>query len=397
MKITQIEVLEADLSGRDSMASWRVVLARVHTDEGISGLGEAGVTYGAGSPAVAPMILTLGERFVLGADPFNTDTVWESLLRRSVWADGGGPIVFAAMSAIDCALWDIKGRALGQPVHRLLGRATPEPLRCYASQLHLGWGEQAQWIGQPAQYREAAAHVRELGYDCVKVNPIMMDEQGKYAAGLRSVLTPAQRKLFRKRMEAVREGLGTDADIILELNALTSTAGALQIAELVHDLDILFIEEPTHNNSNHAHLKMARKSPISLAIGERLYTRWGFLPYLEAGAIDMIQPDVCLAGGISEAYRVAHLAHAYDVGVQAHVCGSPLATAIALQFEAGIPNFNIHEHHAYTLRRANRELFEEDLQPENGKFIVPTAPGFGMTLRCEAEQRMTKSSVKLPK
>ncbi|MEM5435791.1 mandelate racemase/muconate lactonizing enzyme family protein [Paraburkholderia diazotrophica] len=397
MKITQIEVLEADLSGRDGMASWRVVLARVHTDEGISGLGEAGVTYGAGSPAVAPMILTLGERFVLGADPFNTDTVWESLLRRSVWADGGGPIVFAAISAIDCALWDIKGRALGQPVHRLLGRATPEPLRCYASQLHLGWGEQAQWIGQPAQYREAAAHVRELGYDCVKVNPIMMDEEGKYATGLRGVLTPAQRKLFRKRMEAVREGLGTDADIILELNALTSTAGALQIAELVRDLDILFIEEPTHNNSNHAHLKMARKSPVSLAIGERLYTRWGFLPYLEAGSIDMIQPDVCLVGGISEAYRVAHLAHAYDVGVQAHVCGSPLATAIALQFEAGIPNFNIHENHAYTLRRANRELFEEDLQPESGKFAVPTTPGFGMTLQREAEQRMVKSCVKLAK
>ncbi|MBP0623373.1 mandelate racemase/muconate lactonizing enzyme family protein [Cupriavidus consociatus] len=397
MKITEIEVLEADLSGRDGMASWRVVLARVHTDEGISGLGEAGVTYGTGAPAAGPMILTLGERFVLGADPFHTDTVWESLLRRSVWADGGGPIVYAAMSAIDSALWDIKGRALGQPVHQLLGRATPAPLRCYASQLHLGWGENGRWLGEPEQYTEAAVQAREDGYDCVKVNPIMMDREGKYATGLRGILTPAQRKLFRQRMEAVREGLGPDADIILELNALTSTAGALQIAELVQDLGILFIEEPTHNNSDHAHLKTARKSPIPLAIGERLYTRWGFLPYLEAGAIDMIQPDVCLVGGISEAHRVAHLAHAYDVGVQAHVCGSPLATAIALQFEAGIPNFDIHENHAYTLRHANRELFEEDLQPVNGKFAVPTRPGFGMTLRSDAEQRMVKSSVKLAK
>lgn len=397
MKITEIEVLEADLSGRDGMASWRVVLARVHTDEGISGLGEAGVTYGTGAPAAGPMILTLGERFVLGADPFHTDTIWENLFRRSVWADGGGPIVYAAISAIDAALWDIKGRALGMPVHRLLGRATPEPLRCYASQLHLGWGENGRWLGEPAQYRDTATQVREEGYDCVKVNPIMMDRDGKYATGLRGMLTPAQRKLFRQRMEAVRAGLGSEVDIILELNALTSTAGALQIAELVQDLDILLIEEPTHNNSNHAHLKMARKSPISLAIGERLYTRWGFLPYLEAGAIDMIQPDVCLVGGISEAHRVAHLAQAYDVGVQAHVCGSPLATAIALQFEAGIPNFDIHENHAYTLRRANRELFEEDLQPQNGKFAVPTRPGLGMTLRTEAEQRMTKSSVKLAK
>lgn len=396
MKITEIEVLEADLSGRDGMASWRVVLVRVHTDEGISGLGEAGIAYGTGAPSAAPMVLSLGERFVLGADPFHTDTVWESLLRRSVWADGGGPVVYAAISAIDSALWDIKGRSLGEPVHRLLGCATPAPLRCYASQLHLGWGLDGKWLGETAQYRDTAVQAREDGYDCVKVNPIMMNHEGKYATGLRSVLTPAQRKLFRQRMEAVRDGLGADADIILELNALTSTAGALQIAELVQDLDILFIEEPTHNNSDHGHLKAARKSPIALAMGERLYTRWGFLPYLEAGAVDMIQPDVCLVGGISEAYRVAHIAHAYDVGVQAHVCGSPLATAIALQFEAAIPNFDIHEHHAYALRRANRELFEEDLQPLNGKFVVPTRPGFGMTLRRDAEQRMHKSSVKLP-
>ena len=395
MKVTQIEVLEADLSGRDGMASWRVVLARVHTDEGISGLGEAGMTYGAGSPAAAPMILSLGERFVLGADPFNTDTVWETLLRRSVWADGGGPVVFSAISAIDAALWDIKGKALGQPVHRLLGRATPDPLRCYASQLHLGWGEGGRWLAANSQYRDTAAQVQAEGYDCVKVNPIMMDGEGKYATGLRGILTPAQRKLFRARMEAVREGLGPDIDIILELNALTSTAGALQIAELVEDLDLLFIEEATHNNSTHAHLKTARTSPIPLALGERLYTRWGFLPYLEAGAVGMIQPDVCLVGGISEAYRVAHLAHAYDIGVQAHVCGSPLATAIALQFEAGIPNFDIHEHHAYTLRPANRELFEEDLQPVNGRFAVPTRPGFGMTLRAETERSMTKASVTL--
>jgi galactonate dehydratase len=395
MKVTRIEVLQADLSGRDSMASWNVVLARVHTDEGVSGLGEAGMAYGTGAPAVGPMILTLGERFVLGADPFHTDTIWENLLRRSVWAEGGGPVVFAAISAIDAALWDIKGKALGQPVHRLLGRSTPEPLRCYASQLHLGWGEEGQWVGEPAQFREVAVQVRELGFDCVKVNPIMTDREGKKVTGLRGLLTPSQRDLFRKRMEAVREGVGTCADIILELNSMTSTAGALQIAELVRDLNILFLEEPTHPNSEHAHRKVARKSPIPLATGERLYTRWGFMPYLEEGAVDMIQPDVCLVGGISEAYRVAHLAHAYDVGVQAHVCGSPMATAIALQFEAGIPNFAIHEHHSYATRRANRELFEEDLQPENGRFTVPTRPGFGMTLRRDAEERMVKSSVDL--
>ena len=396
MKITEIEVLEADLSGRDGMASWRNVFARIHTDEGISGLGEAAMAYGTGAPAAGPMIKALGERFVLGADPFHTDTIWENVLRRSVWAEAGGSVVFAAMSAIDTALWDIKGKAMGQPVHRLLGSATPEPLRCYASQIDLGWGENGRTLGAPAQYRDVAIHVREQGFDCVKINPIKHDETGKRMTARHGLFTPSQRKFIRQRMEAVREGLGCDADIIVELNSMTSTTAALQVADLLQDLGILFIEEPTHPTSDHAHLKTSRKSPIPLATGERLYTRWGFLPYLEAGAVDMIQPDVCITGGIGEAYRVAHLAHAYDVGVQAHVCGSPLATAIALQFEAAIPNFVIHEHHSFALRQANRELFEEDVQPIGGKLAVPTRPGYGMTLRREAESRMTKSSVKLP-
>ncbi|WP_407256997.1 mandelate racemase/muconate lactonizing enzyme family protein [Klebsiella quasipneumoniae] len=189
-------------------------------------------------------------------------------------------------------------------------------------------------------------------------------------------------------MEAIREGVGPDTDIIIELNALTTTASSLQLLNLFADLDILFVEEPTHYNSPEAHIKVANQSPIPMATGERLYTRWGFLPYLQAGSIDMIQPDIGLVGGITEGMKIAHLAHAFDVGVQAHICGTPLATAMALQFEAAIPNFEIHEHHSFSLKACNRELFEEDLQPVNGRFAVPTAPGFGMTLRKEAEDRM---------
>lgn len=395
MKITQIDVLEAELSGANGIQSWRPVFARVHTDEGIAGLGEVGMAYGTGAPAAGPMILTLGERFVLGRDPFCTDSIWESMLRRSFWAEGGGPVIFGAMSAIDAALWDIKGRALGQPVHRLLGAETPAPLRCYASQLQFDWTADVEFLAEPARYRDAAARARAEGYDCVKVDPIMVAPDGSRALGLRGIFTPVQRRLFRARMEAIREGVGDDADIIIELHSLTSTAGALQIAELSQDLDILFLEEPTHYNSTNAHLAAARKSPIPVATGERLYTRWGFLEYLEAGAVDMIQPDIGLVGGISEGYKIAHLAHAFDVGVQAHICGSPLSTAIGLQFEAAIPNFEIHEHHTYALKACNRDLFEEDLQPSGGRFTVPTTPGFGMTLRADAERKMQTATVKL--
>lgn len=395
MRVTKVEVLEADLSGQCGIPSWHPVFARVHTNEGVSGLGEVGLAYGTGARAAGPMVLALAQRFVLGLNPFATETIWERMLRQSFWAEGGGPIVFGAMSAIDAALWDIKGKVLGQPVHRVLGADTPAPLRCYASQLQFDWGEEVKNLVDPVQYREAAARVREEGYDCVKVDPLMIASDGSRAAKLRGILTPEQRRQARARMEAVRDGVGPDADIILELHSFTSTAGALQTAELLKDLGILFMEEPTHYNSVHAHHRAARKSPVAVAAGERLYTRWGFLSYLEAETMDMIQPDVGLAGGISEAWKIAHLAHAFDVGVQAHVCGSPLATAIALQFEAAIPNFEIHEHHTYALKPCNRGLFLEDLQPQCGQFQVPTTPGMGMTLAPEAEEKMFQTSVDL--
>lgn len=395
MKITKVETLEADLSGQDGIQVWRPILVRVYTDEGITGMGEAGLAYGAGSEAVAPMIRVLAERFLLGNDPHDTETIWEQMLRRSFWALGGGPVVFGAMSALDAALWDIKGKAAGLPVHRLLGAKTPEqPLRCYASQMHFGWGPVHAMHDAPELYFETAQMAREQGYDCVKVCPVYVAPGGQRSIN-HGIFTPAERKLARARMEAIRDGIGADADIILELNGITSAPGALQLANLFEDLDILFIEEATHYNSPEAHIKVSQRSPIPMATGERLYTRWGYLPYLQAGAIDMIQPDIGLVGGISEGIKIAHLAHAYDVGVQAHICASPLATAIALQFEAAIPNFVIHEHHTYNLKACNRNLFEEDLQPVNGKFSIPTAPGFGMTLNKDAEACMQKASVSL--
>lgn len=396
MKVVKVEAIEIEQSGQAGIPSWRHVFARVHTDEGISGLGEVGLAYGTGAPAAASMLLTLAERFVLGADPMVTETIWESMLRRSFWGEGGGPVVFGAMSALDAALWDIKGRALGQPVHRLLGAATPGPLRCYASQLQFGWDDECVVPrGAPEAYREVAQVAVAEGYDCVKVDPVMVDAAGTRNPNLRGIFTPEERKLFRARMEAVRDGVGDACDIIVELHSFTSTAGALQLVDLVRDLGILFVEEPTHYNSPHAHEKVAQRSDIPMATGERLYTRWGFLPYLESGAIDMAQPDMGLVGGISEGFKIAHLAHAYDVGIQAHICGSPLATAIALQLEGAIPNFEIHEHHTFALKHCNRDLFEQDLQPVKGKFHVPTDPGFGMDFTSAAEKQMTIRDVHL--
>ncbi|WP_407256998.1 enolase-like domain-containing protein [Klebsiella quasipneumoniae] len=182
MKITKVETLEIDLSGQNGLALWRPIFARIYTDEGITGIGEAGLAYGTASESVAPMMLKLAERFLIGKDPNDTETLWEHMLRRSFWAQGGGPVIFGAMSALDSALWDIKGKAAGLPVHRLLGAETPEPLRCYASQLHFGWESDSQLYDKPSDYLKTAQKVRAEGYDCVKVCPVYVAAGGEELA-----------------------------------------------------------------------------------------------------------------------------------------------------------------------------------------------------------------------
>ncbi len=386
MKVTNIEVLSYDQTGQDGMELWRPVLVRLGTDEGITGLGELGMAYGIGAPAGAKMVAELGERFILGQDPFNNERIWETMLRRTFWAEGGGPIVFGAMSAIDAALWDLKGKALGMPVYKLLGAAEAKPLRTYASQLQFDWTGHVNELFKPEDYGKSAAKALAEGYDSVKVDPCMITADGARELNMRGFIDPAHKKLYRARMEAVRDALGPDVDIILELHSFTSAPGALQLARLFEDLDITLLEEPTQYNSPNAHIWVKQQTNIPLATGERLYTRWGFQPYFEAGSIDMIQPDLGLVGGITEGKKICDLAHLYDVGVQAHVCGSPVATAISLHLETAIPNFEIHEHHSFALKNCLREMVDHDLQPENGVFVAPDRPGFGIALSPAGEK-----------
>jgi len=127
-------------------------------------------------------------------------------------------------------------------------------------------------------------------------------------------------------------------------------------------------------------VKVARAVKLPLAAGERIYTRWRYKDYFEKRALDIIQPDLGLAGGLTEGKKICDMAHAYDVSVQCHVCGAPVSIACALQLEAAIPNFIIHEHHMESLKKDLRRLIKQDLQPKNGYFAVPDDPGLGIEL-----------------
>jgi L-alanine-DL-glutamate epimerase-like enolase superfamily enzyme len=391
MKVTSVEIF--DINTREA-PTWHPVLVRVNTDEGISGVGEVGLAYGTGHTAGAGMAKNLAEAFVIGADPFKIEKMWEDMFRGSFWARGGGPVVFGGMSAIDIALWDIEGKALGLPVYQLLGGKSNEGLRTYASQIQFGWGKEWKNLGSAQEYAQEARKAVSEGYDCVKIDPIMLDTEGRRATNLRGVLTNEQLREFYNRVKAVREAVGPDVDIIMETHSLPSATTAIQMGRIWEEFNCMYYEEPVHYLNVDLQDRVSRSVRIPMAAGERIYTRWGYRQYFEKQTLDVIQPDLCLVGGITEGKKICDYAHIYDVGVQVHVCGSPVSTAAALQLEAVIPNFLIHEHHTQALKDCNIELCQPDYQPRNGRFEIPDLPGLGIELNDAVVSRSPHVEVK---
>lgn len=379
MKITSVDVIQ--LSSGNAGASrgeWRPVLVRVNTDENISGYGEVGLAYGKGWRGGFGMVCDFAET-IIGADPLNIESIWNNIFRNTFWGMGGGTVVSAAISGIDIALWDILGKSLNVPVYKLLGGKTNDSLRVYASQLQYGWGEDVAGVAlsTPDEY----AHVTKLaikdGYDAIKVDPIAVPALGANSWNRRGWLTNAVISEVYDRVCAMREAGGADLDIIIELHANTDTTTAIQLGQILEDLNIMYMEEPVHPQNPNLMREVKNYTNIPLAAGERIYGRLGYRPFFENGSLNVIQPDVCLCGGISETKKICDMAFAYDVSVQVHVCGSPISKAAALQIEAAIPNFIIHEHHQRALNPKSRESCVYDYQPVNGRYSIPDAPGIG--------------------
>jgi L-alanine-DL-glutamate epimerase-like enolase superfamily enzyme len=387
MKITSVDVIALE---KDPGCLSRPVLCRVHTDDGLYGIGEAGVAIGTGAPAAFKQIKDLVP-FILGCDPRDNEALWEKMFRRSFWSQGNGAIEMAAISAIDIALWDIKAKAANVPLYKLLGGKQRQNLRCYASQLQFGWGvdkftPHKGASGEPAFYAEAARKALAEGFTAVKANFMRVDNDGEllpYTAST-GYLEKDFLRLVEKRIAAVREAVGNDADIIMENHAMTDAGTALQIARLAEPYNIMFLEEPTTTLNPAVMRVIAEKTPIPLATGERTYTRWGFLPFFENHSLRVIQPDIANCGGITEAKKICDMAQVYDVAVQTHVCSSPVSVAVSLHLEAAIPNFVIHEHHVCNTLPSTRAECVYDYQPENGYFEIPEIPGIGNDIAPEA-------------
>jgi L-alanine-DL-glutamate epimerase-like enolase superfamily enzyme len=396
MKITSVDIIDVANDFRSATSKWRPVVVRINTDEGISGFGEVGLAYGVGASAGFGMAKDLAQ-IIIGMDPMQNEAIWDKMQKKTFWGQGGGTVFTAGMSGIDIALWDIKGKVLNTPIYQLLGGKTRNKIRTYASQLQFGWGDGADkaMLVEPAQYAETARIAVAEGYDAIKVDPIAMDDKGNWnQRNLTGVLPDRILRLGYNRLKAMREAIGPDVDIIVEMHAFTDATAAIQFGKMIEELGIYYYEEPVMPLNPKLMKKVADNVNIPIAAGERIYTRWGYRPFLEDGSLSVIQPDICTCGGITDVKKICDMAHVYDVTVQIHVCGGPISAAAALHMEAAIPNFIIHELHRYSLLEPNTKTCKYNYLPKDGFYEVPDLPGLGQELTEETMKASDSVTVK---
>jgi galactonate dehydratase len=360
------------------IGSLHPVLLELLTDQGIVGVGEAAVAYGVGANSAAGMLKDLIDAMVLGSDPFQIERLWTEMYDHTFWAKGGGSIVFAGISAIEQALWDIKGKSLRVPVYELLGGSMREDIRVYAN----GWSYQCLTADD---YARAVERPIRDGYTAVKCYPLAVPNP---SGGIRHVSRRAVDRDFAnlafEKVRAVRRVVGPEVDIMIDLSGGLTTDESIRLCRRFEELEPLFVEEPVDPSDLGALKKVSEQITIPIALGERVYTRYGFRPILESRAADILQPDIGNTGGIMETKKIAAMAETCNMRIQPHICASPVSTAAALQLDACTPNIIIQELYPY---RSSEHFEVVDYAPEcavsHSRIPIPSRPGLGVELAQE--------------
>ncbi len=342
----------------------RWLFLKITTDEGISGWGEPVVEGRAETVRAAVDELS---SYLIGKDPFRIEDHFQVMYRSGFYR--GGPILTSAISGIEQALWDIKGKALGVPIYELLGGAARDTIRIYS------------WVGgdRPDDIAAQVTAQKALGMTAVKMNATeemhFIDSFGKVEAAV-------------SRIAAARAAGGADFGIGIDFHGRVHKSMAKIIAKELEPYRPMFIEEPVLPENNEALREIARHTTVPIAIGERMYTRWGFKQALAEGYVDIIQPDLSHAGGILEVRKIAAMAEAYDVAVAPHCPLGPIALAASLQLDACTPNAFIQEQSLGIHYNVSNDLLDYLTDPsvfaqEGGAIALLTGPGLGITVNEE--------------
>jgi galactonate dehydratase len=371
LKVTGCRIYIVAIDGRYP------ILVQLLTDQGVTGVGDAAVAYGTGATSTAAMIKELVQQFVVGKNPFSIEAIWSDMYDHTFWAKGGGTIIFAGISAIEQALWDIKGKCLGVPVYEMLGGKMRDRVRVYAN----GWSFRCV---KPEDYAREAERVVKDGYTALKLYPLAVpqgDAEGhlKHVA-LRSIDSARERRAIAT-VKAVRDSIGPKVDLLLDMSAELTTDAIIRIGRRLEEWNIAFLEEPVDPSDVEGLKKVSEHVNIPIATGERLYTRYGFRRIMEMHAADILQPDIGNTGGIMETKKIAAMAETYNIRIQPHNCSSPVCTAASLQLDATIANFYIQELYPY---RKPEHFAIVDHAPEldikDSYMPIPDRPGLGVEL-----------------
>ena len=370
MKVTAANIFVVPVGNR------RGVIIELETDSGISGIGEAGIAHGMGTSAAAEMAAQLLSSVVLGRDPGPVEVLWSEMYDSGFWTRGGGAITTSALSGIEVALWDIKGKALDVPVHSLFGGPFRDRLEIYGN----GW-----WMGCQSgrEFAEAGKRMVDTGVRGLKLYPLgQLDKLTVIRHPLHRQVDAAVLDLAVERVEYLRQAVGPRIGILLDLGGGLTMDQIKPLLRRLEPFGIGFVEEPVDPGvpDTMQHLD----TDIPVAVGERVYTRFAFDRIMRDGAVTLLQPDVGTVGGLSEARRVAAMGEMHNLRVAPHNYGTTLATVMAAQFGASIPNFSVLEcFPEFNLEPGYVDLIESPVEAtlKDGMVDVPAGSGLGVALR----------------
>ena len=340
----------------------RWLFLRVETADGTVGWGEPIVEGRAHTVRAA--VTELMDNYLVGEPVDSIEDHWQTMYRSGFYR--GGPILMSAIAGIDQALWDIKGKRFDAPVYELLGGAARDRIRVY------------QWIGgdRPSEVADEAEQKVEAGFSALKMNATEEVER---------VDDPATVNAAVDRLRKVRDAVGDDVDIGVDFHGRVTKPMAKRLAKALEPYDPMFIEEPVLPGHNDALPDIAAHTTIPIATGERMYSRWDFKQVFENGAVDVIQPDLSHAGGITEVKKIANMAEAYDVALAPHCPLGPIALASCIQVDTCTPNALIQEQSLNIHYNETSDVLDYLADPtvfeyEDGYVSIPESPGLGIEI-----------------
>ncbi len=363
MRITDLRVFPT----QGGHANWTFV--KIYTDSGLTGVGEASLER---FNDVVIKALESFKDFLVGKDPFQIEYIWNALYKSTFWH--GQLIILTALSAVEQALWDIKGKALGVPIYELLGGKLRDKVRAYAN----AWAFQhvvTELTAEdtPESIAQNAQKMVAKGFTAMKWDPFRSGGQ---------VIPRSEEEFAIACVRTVREAVGPSVDLLIECHGRFNMLSAIRMAQKLEPFDPFFYEEPVPPDNIDAMAEVQRAINLPIATGERLYTRWDFRPLFEKQAARIIQPDICHTGGILELKKIAAMAETYYVTVQPHNSNGPISTVASLQLDACIPNFIFQEFFFPYLELYNNML-TEPIKYQDGYLEIPTGPGLGTDIREE--------------